>query len=247
MTTITTAIARRAVTGRTQPDPTRQHARAAGLFYLLTFAASIPAWLLLDPILTDPGYILGAGQDNQIITACLLDFVNALAGIGSAVAIFPVARKVSEARALGFVMTRMLEAAIIMIGVVALLAVVAMRQDVAGAATDATAVTVTGQSLVEGRNWTFLFGPGFMAVFNALMFAGLLYRSRLVPRIIPTIGLIGAPLLLTTDVLNAFGLGVQGEGWSMLCTLPITIWELSIGFYMTFKGFRSEGVERLSD
>lgn len=242
-----TATATPTATRRVPADPTRNHARAAGLFYLLTFAASIPAWLLLDPILTDPGYILGAGHDNQIIGACLLDFVNALAGIGSAVAVFPVARKVSEARALGFVMTRMTEAAIIMIGVVALLAVVTMRQDVAGTAGDATALTVTGQSLVEGRNWTFLFGPGFMAVFNALMFAGLLFRSGLVPRIIPTIGLIGAPLLLTADVLNAFGIGTQGAGWSMLCTLPIATWELSVGFYMTFKGFRPAAVAALAD
>ena len=98
-----TTTASPAVTGRTQQDPTRNHARAAGLFYLLTFAASIPAWLMLDPILSDPGYIVGGGHDNQVITACLLDFVNALAAVGSAVAIFPVARRVSEARALGFV------------------------------------------------------------------------------------------------------------------------------------------------
>ncbi|MFN8196357.1 MAG: DUF4386 domain-containing protein [Nocardioidaceae bacterium] len=233
-------------TTRTPHDPTRSHARASGLFYLLTFAASIPAWLLLDPILTDPGYIVGPGQDGQVVTACLLDFVNALAGIGSAVAIYPVARRVSHARALGFVMTRMVEAAIIMIGVVALLTVVTLRQDVAGAAADATALTVTGQSLVEARNWTFLFGPGFMAGFNALMFAGLLWRSRLVPRWIPTLGLIGAPLLLTADVLNVFGVGTQGAGWSMLLTLPIATWELSVGFFMTFKGFRREGVESLA-
>lgn len=241
-----TTTASRAVSARTQQDPTRNHARAAGLFYLLTFAASIPAWLMLDPILSDPGYIVGGGHDSQIITACLLDFVNALAAVGSAVAIFPVARRVSEARALGFVTTRVVEAAIIMIGVVALLTVVTLRQDGATGA-DAATLTVTGQALVEGRNWTFLFGPGFMAVFNALMFAGLLYRSRLVPRIIPTIGLIGAPLLLTADVLNAFGHGTQGAGWSMLGTLPIATWELSIGFYMAFKGFRREGVEALAD
>jgi hypothetical protein len=231
---------------RTPQDRTRGFARASGLFYLLTFAASIPAWLLLDPILRDPGYILGAGHDTQVISACLLDFVNALAGIGSAVAVYPVAKRVSQSLSLGFVLTRMVEAAIIMIGVVALLAVVTMRQDHSGAAADASALTVTGQSLVQARNWTFLFGPGFMAVFNALMFATLLYRSRLVPRVIPRIGLVGAPLLLTADVLNAFGYGTQGAGWSMLGTLPIAVWELSVGFYMTFKGFRREAVAALA-
>jgi hypothetical protein len=241
-----TAIAAPATASRTPQDSTRNHARASGLFYLLTFAASIPAWLLLDPILKDAGYIVGAGHDTQVISACLLDFVNALAGIGSAVAVYPVAKRVSQSLSLGFVMTRMVEAAVIMVGVVALLAVVTMRQDHAGAAADASALTVTGQSLVEARNWTFLFGPGFMAVFNALMFATLLYRSRLVPRVIPMIGLVGAPLLLTANILNAFGVGTQGAGWSMLCTMPIAVWELSVGFYMTFKGFRREALPSLA-
>lgn len=241
-----TAIA--AAPPRTRParDDTRGFARAGGLFYLLTFAASIPAWLLLDPILTDPGYILGAGHDTRVISACLLDFVNALAGIGSAVAVYPVVKRVNESFALGFVMSRMVEAAVIMIGVVALLAVVTLRQDLAGAAADTSALTITGQSLVEGRNWTFLLGPGFMPGFNALMFATLLYRSRLVPRVIPTIGLVGAPLLLAADTLNAFGYGTQGAGWSMLCTLPIATWELSVGFYLTVKGFRREAVASLA-
>lgn len=243
---MTTTTATAAPAAQTRHDPTRGYARAAGLFYLLTFASSIPAWLMLDPILTDPTYIVGPGRDSQVIWGCLLDFVNVITLIGSAVAVYPVARRASQALSLGFVTTRMLEAAIIMIGVVALLTVVTMRQDAAAAA-DAAALTVTGQSLVEARNWTFLFGPGFMACFNALMFATLLYRSRLVPRLIPTIGLIGAPVLMTSNILNVFGHGVQGEGWSMVGTLPIAVWELSVGFYMTFKGFRREGVAALAD
>lgn len=233
-------------TTTTPSDPTRGYARAAGLLYLLTFAASIPAWLMLDPILTDPDYILGPGQDGQIVTGGLLDFVNALAAIGTAVAVYPVARRANQSLALGFVTTRLLEAAIIMVGVVSLLAVVTLRQDFAGATADASALTVTGQALVDVRNWTFLFGPGFMACGNALMFATLLFRSGLVPRIIPAIGLLGAPVLLTANLLNAFGHGTQGDSWSLLGTLPIAVWELSVGFYMAFKGFRPAAVAALA-
>ena len=221
------------------PIDGRNNARAAGIFYLLTFAASIPALLLLDPILSNPGYIVSAGNDTRVLWACFLDFVNALAGIGSAVAVFPIVKRVNESMALGFVMSRMVEAAVIMIGVVALLTVVLLRQDLGGSATaDASALTTVGQALVTVRDWTFLFGPGFMACVNALLFGTLMYRSGLVPRIIPMMGLIGAPLLLTANMLTFFGHNTQTGAWSMLATLPIAAWELSVGFYLTFKGFR---------
>jgi hypothetical protein len=228
------------VAGRTNHE--RNNTRAAGLFYLLTFAASIPAWIMLAPVLNDPGYITGAGQDTQIAWACFLDFVNALAGIGSAVAVYPIVKRINNSMALGFVMSRMVEAAIIMIGVVALLAVVTLRQELAATAADGSAVRITGQALVAGRDWTFLFGPGFMACFNAVLFGTLLYRSGLVPRLIPAIGLIGAPLLFTANMLTLFGHNSPASSWNMLATLPIATWEVSVGFYMTVKGFRRTSV-----
>jgi hypothetical protein len=237
-----TTTAERTTTRQAPADPRRDdgrgNARAGGIFYLLTFAASIPAWIMLDPILSNPGYIVGAGHDTQVVWACFLDFVTALAGIGSAVAVFPVVKRANESLALGFVMSRMVEAAVILIGVVGLLTVVALRQDLAGSATDASALTTTGQALVTGRDWTFLFGPGFMACVNAVLFGTLMYRSRLVPRIIPMMGLIGAPILLAANMFTLFGHNTQAAGWTLLATVPVAAWELSVGSYMAFKGFR---------
>lgn len=239
-TTTVTPIA--TVTPTATADWVRRHARAAGFFYLLTFAASIPAaFFLIAPAVDHPGaYITGSGQDTRVLLGCFLDFVNALAGIGTAVAVYPIMRRVRSSFALGFVMSRMVEAAVIMIGVVSLLAVVTLRQDLAG--TDAAGLATTGQALVAVRNWTFLFGPGFMAVFNALLFGTLLYKSRLVPRAIPTLGLIGAPLLFTADVLTLFGVTSQTSAWSALATLPVAAWEFSVGVYMLTKGFRPSPV-----
>lgn len=236
--TTTTAPARTAYAGRTV-DPMRNHARAAGIFYLLTFASSIPALILIGPVLDDVHYVTGAGQDTRVLWGCLLDVVNALTAIGSAVAIFPVVKRQNESMALGFVTSRLMEAAVIMIGVVSLLAVVTMRQDLAGATGDTTAVTTTANALVHVRDWTFLFGPGLMPAFNAILLATLLHRSRLVPRIIPTVGLIGAPLLLTAFVAAYFGGIEQVSSTSGLLTFPIAAWELSVGLWMTFKGFNA--------
>jgi len=234
--TITAPAATAPTTGRAWVT-----ALVAGGFYLLTFAASIPALILLSPILNDTHYIVGAGADTRVIWGCLLDVVNAFAGIGTAVALFPVVRRQNEAGALGFVTSRVVEAATIMTGVVCLLAVVTLRQQGAGggqAAADQATLVATGRALVQVRDWTFLLGPGLMPVFNALLLGSLLYRSRLVPRVIPAIGLIGAPLMLISTVSTLFGYIDQVSAAASLLTLPVAVWEFSVGVYLIVKGVR---------
>jgi hypothetical protein len=232
-------------TANVPPDPSRRHARVAGIFYLLTFASSIPALILIGPVLNDAGYVTSAGSDTRVLWGCLLDSVNALTAVGSAVAVYSVVKRQNGSMALGFVTSRLLEAAVVMIGVVSLLAVVTMRQDFAGSGADAASVTVTANALVDVRNWTFLFGPGLMPVFNAVLFGTLLYRSRLVPRIIPTVGLIGAPLLFAAFIACLFGAIDQVSATAFLLTLPLAAWELTIGLWMTFKGFNRPAVSAL--
>jgi hypothetical protein len=126
-----------------------------------------------------------------------------------------------------------------MIGVVSLLAVVTLRRDVAGIAdADRAGLVTSGQALVAVRDYTFQFGPNLCAALNALMFATLLYRSRLVPRILPAMGLIAAPFLIMATLAVVFGLTEQGSVWFAPGGVLIFIWELSIGIYMTVKGFK---------
>lgn len=214
----------------------RRTALVAGVLYLITFASSIPAALLLDPILSDPQYIVGPGADGQVRLAAILDMTNAFACIGTAVALFSVVKREHEGFALGFVTTRMFEAAIIVIGVVCVLAVVTLRRDGAAGA-DASSLVATGRGLVAVRDWTFLLGPSLMPAFNAVLLGYLLYRSRLVPRLIPAMGLIGAPLLLSSTLGTVFGINDQVSIWTGIATLPIFLWELSLGLWLTFRGF----------
>ena len=217
----------------------RKTALVAGVFYLITFAASIPALILIGPVLHNPGYITGAGADARVTAGCLLDLVNAIAAVGTAVTLFPVVRRQNEGLALGFVASRSFEAAVIVIGVVSLLAVVTLRHDLAGTpGTDSAALVAAGRSLVAVRDWTFLLGPGLMPAFNALCLGSLLYRSRLVPRVIPALGLAGAPLLAAAAVATLFGVNTQTSPLSAVATMPIFAWELSVGVYMVTKGFR---------
>jgi hypothetical protein len=228
---------RTTATTRVPMDSTRKTALVGGAFYVITFAASIPALLLLAPVLHHPDYIVSAGADTSVLWGCFLDLVTALAGIGSAVALFSVVKRQHEGFALGFVTSRIVEAVFIVIGVVSLLAVVTLRQ--AGAsATDPASLVTAGQALVAVRDWTFLLGPTLMAGINALLLGTLMYRSRLVPRVIPTLGLIGAPLLLTSTIATMFGINHLGSVWSTIAVAPIFVWELSLGVYLVVKGFK---------
>ncbi|MGO4690121.1 DUF4386 domain-containing protein [Glaciibacter sp. 2TAF33] len=160
----------------------RRLALASGILYLLTFAFSIPAFFLYEPVLTDPYYIVsGGGADTRIIFGAFLEALTALAGIGTAVAVYPVVRRQSEVASLGFVTTRIYEATVLIIGVLALASIVTLRQAGAAAGTDDAAMVAVGHALIAVRDQTAVFGPGFAPALNALCFGYVLYRSRLVP------------------------------------------------------------------
>lgn len=221
-------------------DPTRRTAFVAGVLYLITFLSSIPAVFALGPALTNPDYILGAGAEGSVRLGAFLDLVNVLALIGTAVALFSVVKRQHEGFALGFVTTRMLEAAILSVGILAILSMVTLR----GTGTDDAAMVAIGQSLVAIRDWSFVIGTG-MAAANALMLGTLMYRSRLVPRAIPALGLIGVATFGSSVIGSILGVAEAGGLWQSIGVAPIFVWELALGLWMAFKGFRAPAVAAL--
>jgi len=213
-------------------DSLRKTALVAGVLYVITFI-SIPTLVLYGPVLSDPNYIVGPGPDTAVIIGAILEVIVALAGVGTAVALYPVVKRQNEGVALGFVGSRTLEGAAIVAGVVSLLSLVTLRQ--AGAGANAAA---TGQALVAQYNWFFLLGQSLMPVLNALLLGYLLYRSRLVPRVLPVLAFIGAALLLVSDVAVLFGAWDRISAPSGLLAIPIALWEFSLGIYLIVKGFR---------
>jgi hypothetical protein len=181
----------------------------------------------------DPNYIVGPGSNTPVIIGGVLEVIVALAGIGTAVVLYPVVKRQNEAVALGFVSARVLEAATIFVGVASLLAVVTLRQ--AGAGADAL---VTGRALVALYDRMFLLGQSLIPALNALLLGSLLYRSRLVPRVLPVVGFVGAALLLASDVAVLFGLWDRVSALSAIAALPIALWEFSLGVYLVVKGFK---------
>ena len=225
-------------------DSMRKTALIAGVLYLVTFAGSIPALPLYHNILHNPRYILGGGSDTGVLVGAILEVICALAGIGTAVALYPVAKRHSDTAALGFVTSRVIEASMILVGVLSVLSLVTLHK--AGASGgDAVSMVSTGRSLVALHDWTFLLGPGVMPAINALCIGTVMYRTRLIPRIIPTIGLIGVPLLLASGLATLFGAWSQISGPATLFAFPIAAWEFSFGVWMAFKGFQPAAVAEL--
>ncbi len=223
-------------------DSMRKTALVAGALYLLTFI-SIPTLFLYNSVLMDPRYILSSGGDTAVFWGALLEVIVALAGIGTAVVLYPVVKRQNTAFALGFVGTRVLEASMIFIGVVSLLSLATLHQDLsATAGVDPTTLVAIGTPFVATYNSAFLLGQTLMPAMNAFLLGYLMYRSGLVPRIIPTLGLIGAVLMTSSVVGQIIGINEHISLWSGIALIPIFIWELSLGLYLVIKGFKKSGV-----
>ncbi|MGY1708828.1 DUF4386 domain-containing protein [Geodermatophilus sp. SYSU D00758] len=226
-------------------DPMRRTSLAAGILYLLTFV-SVPTLMVFRPVRDGAEFVLGAGSTTGVLWGSFSEVVVALAGIGTAVVLFPVAKRVNETAAVGFVAARVVEGALIIVGVVSIHTLVTLRDDLAGTTgADESSLVTAGHALVATYDWTFLLSQSLMPVFNALCLGYVLYRSGLVPRILPTLGLIGAPLLLASDIAIFFGVIDRVSPFAAVAFIPIAVWEFSLGVYLVVRGFRPSAVAAL--
>ncbi len=216
-------------------SPHRKTALVAGVLYLLTFV-SIPTLFLYGQV-KGANYILGAGPDTAAIIGGILEIIVALAGIGTAVVLFPVLKKQNEAAALGLVASRVLEASTIFVGVAFILSIVTLRQTGAGAE-----ALVSSHALATLYDRIFLQGQSFMPAVNDLLLGFLLYQSRLVPRGLSLIGIVGGPILLAGYIAVMFGLLGLHAPLAALSAIPVTLFEFSLGVWLIAKGFNPSAI-----
>lgn len=232
-------------TGHVPMSTTRKLALGAGLFYIATFIFSIPTLGMYDTAVHNVNFVHGAGSGGGVPWGAFFDMLTGLTGIGTAVMVYPVIKRYGRTNAIGFVASRTLEAALLAVGAMSLLAVYTLRQDLGGTST--AGLGAAAAALVAVHKWSFVFGPGIMPAVNALCFATVLRRSGLVPRVIPSIGLVGAPLLAISSTVTIFGGWSQTSSIALLFALPIATWEFSVGVYMAVKGFKTPTVDLTDD
>ena len=220
---------------------TRKTALVAGILYLITEVTAITAMLSYGSVLTDPTFIISTAVDNTgVLVGAFLEVLLAIAVVGSSVTLYPVIKTYGPGLALGYVAGRLIEAAIILFGAISLLTVVTLQSQLSDApdAEAAAAVTV-GQSLVALHNWTFLFGPKLALGVNTVLLAFLMFRSRLVPRAIAILGLVGGSLVFLSGTAVLFGAYPDLSTIGVAAAMPVLAWELSLALYMIIRGFRT--------
>jgi uncharacterized protein DUF4386 len=213
----------------------RGTAAAAGTLYLLTFVTSIPTLALYRPLRDHADFVRGAGSAVSVSGGALLEIALAVSCVGTAVVLFPVVRRQSPVAALGFLASRLLEGGLILAGVVSVLAMLTLRRDGSMGPSEAVAA---GRTLLAVYDGTFLLGQSLMPVINAACLGYAMYRSGLVPRLIPLVGLAGAPLLLASDIAILLGAYPRDAALAGLAALPVAAWEFAFGAWLVVKGFR---------
>jgi hypothetical protein len=220
-------------------DSTRKIALLAGVFFIVAAIAAIVALVLYDPVLNRTDYIVSSGADNRVFLGAFFELMVVIAVAGTGITLFPIVKRQNEAIALGYVCGRLLEATIIAVGIISLLSVVTLRQELAGVAgTDAASLVTLGSALVAIHDWTFLFGPNFILGVNTLLLAYLMYRSALVPRAIAVLGLIGGPVIFVFALAVLFGLYEQVSLAGAIAAIPVFAWEMTLAVWLIAKGFK---------
>lgn len=216
----------------------RKTAGLAGALYILAAITSIIGLLAYDPVLHDREYILEApARATRVTSGAVCECVLAFSIIGISLALFPILRRGSEGLALGYACFRLLEATIIIVGIIDLLSVVTLSREIAPATASDASYLTAGRLLVAHHNWTFLFGPELALGPSTLIMSFFLFKSRLVPRYIATLGLVAGPLISLSAILVMFNVYDQVSAWGAVTSAPVFVYEMTLALRLITKGF----------
>jgi uncharacterized protein DUF4386 len=232
------------IEGDKDMNTNRRAAAIVGVLFIFATVSAILGLLLYQPILVGPDYLInGAAQGNQVILGVIMELILVLTAIGTTVGLFPFLRKYNESLALGYLAFRYLEAVIISVGIVAVLALLTLsRHYVAAAAPEASTYLAAGTLLIAVKDWTFILGPHLLLGVNTLMYSYLLYKSQLVPRPLAILGLTGATLIQIAALLEIFGVIGTFSVWVGLLAAPIAVYEMILAGWLIVKGFNPAAI-----
>jgi len=226
----------------------RTSGRIFGWLFIGTFITSIPARLLfihgVGASWTNMHFVPGDTSTTSLKFGGVLEFGLIVTQIGTALVLYPVARRLSETIALSYVAARVMESVFAAIGLMSIISVVSVAGALHGATSSgAVALTAQGNSLVHTYEWAFEWGPGLVAgIGNGLIVGYLMYKTGLVPRRMALLGLAGGSVLILNFALILADVYKNGEGPSGLLTLPEAAWELYLGIYCAWRGFHSSSL-----
>lgn len=222
-------------------------AKIVGVLFILAAVSAVAGVMLYDPILNGSDYLInGSKHANQVILGALMELILVVSAVGTATTMFPILRRYNETIALWHVCFRFLEAIVITVGVISVLSLVTLSQEfVAAGAPDVAAFQTSGTVLKAIHEWTFMLGPNFMLGINTMMYSYIFYKTKLVPRFIPILGMTGATLVFICALLVMFGVIEQVSVWGGLLALPVAANEMILAVWLIMKGFNSSALASL--
>ncbi|WP_261301547.1 DUF4386 domain-containing protein [Paenibacillus andongensis] len=226
----------------------RKSAFIVGVLFILAAVTAIIGLILYDPILNGPDYLMeGSKHANQVILGALMELILVVSAVGTATTMFPFLRKYNETIALWHLCFRFLEAIIITIGIISVLSLLTLSREFAAAAASNTAsFQASGIVLKAIHDWTFMLGPLFMLGINTMMYSYIFYKSKLVPRFIPILGMTGATLVFICALLVMFGVIQQVSAWGAILALPVAANEMILAVWLIVKGFNESAIASMS-
>jgi hypothetical protein len=242
---MTTTQHTRTVDRQPAADPTRRAATIVGWLFIVTYVTSISAKIGFYPPLFDGNYVTGPGQDTRVLWGAFAECILIIANIGTATALYTVVKHRYPNLGLSFIAARIMESVFIGVGILAVLTVVTLRQDYAAADEQSAAgLAAVGDAFLVLQEWTFNLGPGFVVgVGNGCVLGWMMWRSRLVPRRLAVLGLIGGPFIVASGSAAVLGLIEPGGVLQNLSAAPEFFWELGLGIYLIVKGFKTPGAD----
>jgi hypothetical protein len=222
-------------------------AKIVGVLFILAAVSAVAGVMLYDPILNGSDYLInGSKHANQVILGALMELILVVSAVGTATTMFPILRRYNETIALWHVCFRFLEAIVITVGVISVLSLLTLSQEfVAAGAPDVAAFQTSGTVLKDIHEWTFMLGPNFMLGINTMMYSYIFYKTKLVPRFIPILGMTGATLVFICALLVMFDVIEQVSVWGGLLALPVAANEMILAVWLIMKGFNSSALASL--
>ncbi|MFB9279440.1 DUF4386 domain-containing protein [Cohnella cellulosilytica] len=218
---------------------TRTASKIVGVLFIVAAVTAVLGALFYAPVLNDPDYLIqGSAHANQVILGAIMELILVVSAVGTATTMFPFLKKYNGTIALWHVCFRFLEAIVITIGIVSVLSLLALSRDyVAAGAPDIASYQASGTLLKALHDYTFLLGPNFFLGINTMMYSYIFYKSKLVPRFIPVLGMTGSVLILLAAMLEIFDVIDQVSAWGAILALPIFANEMSLAVWLIAKGF----------
>jgi hypothetical protein len=224
----------------------RRTAILVATLWLVTAFGAIVGNALLDPIVKAPDYLTTVFSKSTTVTSgMLLWLINDIGIVFIGVLMFPILRRHSESMALGYVSMRIFEAIFLIVGVIFTMLLIPLSQAfITAGATDVAAFQAIGAVLKQGGYWFMAPMQLIPLGLGGIILTAMLFRTRLVPRILSVVGIIGYALLLPSAILTLMGILDTAPGApGAIVAIPVAVFEIILmPIWLYAKGFNPAGI-----